>query len=217
MSLPKLPNTRFADKLLDGATTSAAVAATTILPCGTMDGDYRVDKFEVMASAGYTSDATNYYDIALQVAPIALTAVAATDVITATAHGMHTGDGVQFTTSSALPGGITLGVVYFAVVLDANTFKISDTAAHAIAGTNIVDITSTGTTSFANRVLALWSCLTGSDGTLTAVKFATGRLLGTPTGQSGDQLNVVLTKQSAAANFPIGSVFNAHLKQITGV
>lgn len=215
MSFTKRPNILYQDKLLDGATTSAAVAATTVLPICTMDGDYRVEKFEVMASAGYTSDATNYYDISLQVAPKALTAVAATDIITVTAHGLHTGDAVQFTTSSALPGGITLGVVYYAIVLTVDTFKISDTNAHALAGTNVVDITSTGTTSFAARVLAVWSCLTGSDGTLTAVTFANGRLLGTPTGLKGDQLNAVLTKQSAGANFPIGSVFNAHLKQLS--
>jgi len=219
MSITKRPNILYQDKLLDGATTNAAIAATTTLPCLTMDGDYRVDKFEVMTPSAYATDAANYYDISLQIAPRAITTVtAATDTLTmAAAHNLITGDAVQFTNSGGgLPAGLVAGTTYYAVVVDSLNFKVSDTNAHALAGTNIVDITTagTGTQSFA-KLLAIYSLLTGQQSSLVALTFASGVVLGSGAGIRGDQLNVVLTKFGTAANLPIGSVFNAHLKQLS--
>lgn len=219
MPVTKRPNILYQDKLLDGATTNAAISATTTIPCLTMDGDYRLEKFEVESPTGYTADAANYYDISLQTAPRAITTVtAATDTLTmSTAHNLITGDAVQFTNSGGgLPAGLVAGTTYYAVVVDSLNFKVADTNAHALAGTNIIDITTagTGTQSFA-KLLAIYSLLTGQQGSLSALTFASGALLGTPVGLKGDQLNVVLTKFGTAANFPAGSVFNAHLKQVT--
>lgn len=209
---PKRPSQFVQEKILDGVTNAAAVSATTTLPVGTMDTDYVIEKFEVQCPGGYTSDAAAYYDISLQWAPVTCTATAATDTLTATGHQLVTGDSVQFTNSGGgLPAGLSAGVTYFAVVTDANNFKVADTLAHALAGTNIVDITTagTGTQSFA-KLLAMYSLKTGNNGTLTTLVFASGTLQSNPTGYAGQQLNVVLTKFSTAANVPANSVFNLH-------
>lgn len=64
------------------------------------------------------------------------------NTITSNAHGLELGDLVTFTTTTTLPAGLTVGVVYFVIAggLTANTFKVSTT----YAGTE-VDITDTGT------------------------------------------------------------------------
>lgn len=216
MSIPRRPSSFIQEKVLDGASNAAAVAATTTLPCCTMDGDFVLDRFEVMSPTAYATDAANYYDISLQVAPVVVTATAATDTLAATGHNLTTGDSVQFTNSGGgLPAGLTAGVTYYAVVIDANSFKVADTLAHAQAGTNIIDITTagTGTQSFA-KVLAMYSLKTGNNASLAALTFANGTLQNNPTGASGQQLNVVLTKFGTAANVAVNSVFNAHCHQL---
>lgn len=67
------------------------------------------------------------------------------NTITEAGHGFVTGEGpFFFTTSSALPGGITAGTKYWAIRVDADTFKIATSRSLAIAGT-AVDITTQGT------------------------------------------------------------------------
>ena len=133
LNLPKRPPTALQEKVLDGVTNAAAVSATTTLPCCTMDGDYVIEKFEVQMPSAYTADASNYYDCSLQWAPVTCTATAATDTLTATGHGLVTGDSVQFTNSGGgLPAGLSAGVTYYAVVTGLNTFMVSDTLAHAL-------------------------------------------------------------------------------------
>lgn len=77
-------------------------------------------------------------------APATFTAVAATDVCTATAHGGLTGLLVRVSTTTTLPGGLAAATDYFMIVIDANSFKLATSLANAQAGTAI-DITTTGT------------------------------------------------------------------------
>lgn len=70
---------------------------------------------------------------------------ATTNLFTKTAHGFTTGLKVQVTTSTTLPTGISALTDYFIVKIDADTFKLSDTLAHAVAGTNLIDISDVGT------------------------------------------------------------------------
>jgi hypothetical protein len=54
-------------------------------------------------------------------------------------HGLAAGSAVQFTTTGALPTGLTAGTTYYVANdanLMANTFAVSNTQAHALAGTN---------------------------------------------------------------------------------
>ncbi len=66
----------------------------------------------------------------------------ATDVFTKAAHGLSTGMSVVFSTgSNKTVGGLTHGTTYYAIPINANTFKLASSAANAIAGTAI-DLTS---------------------------------------------------------------------------
>lgn len=72
------------------------------------------------------------------------TAVAATDLCTATAHGFKTGDRVRLTTTTTLPGGLAASTTYYVIRVSADTFKLATSDANATAGT-VIDITDTGT------------------------------------------------------------------------
>jgi hypothetical protein len=88
------------------------------------------------------------YDVADSISKtVASTAVSAdNDTITATAHGFATGDCVNVTTSTTLPTGISADTAYYVNRVDAATFKLYDTRAHAVAGgaTGLVNITAAG-------------------------------------------------------------------------
>lgn len=55
------------------------------------------------------------------------TPIASPGVVTWSAHGMTTGQSITFTTTGALPTGISANTPYFITVVDANTFKLSTT------------------------------------------------------------------------------------------
>lgn len=82
--------------------------------------------------------------------PSAKVVAAATDVnistetFTSVAHGFTTGLKVQLTTTTTLPGGLSLATDYFVIVVTADTFKLANSLVNALAGTAI-DLTTTGT------------------------------------------------------------------------
>jgi hypothetical protein len=78
--------------------------------------------------------------------PAAATFTAAvTDICTIVTHGYTTGLKVRVTSGTTLPAGLVAGTDYYVIYLTANTFKLSDTYAHALAGTDVINITDTGT------------------------------------------------------------------------
>ena len=78
------------------------------------------------------------------------------DVVNLTAHGLYPGTGVVFSNSGgALPTGVTAGTTYYAKQgADVNKFLLYPTSADAIAGTN--QVTFTGTGSGTNTVKSAW-------------------------------------------------------------
>ena len=58
--------------------------------------------------------------------------IATPGVVTWTVHGQVNGTPILFTTTGALPTGITASTYYYIRVVDANTFHLYDTYAHAI-------------------------------------------------------------------------------------
>jgi hypothetical protein len=64
--------------------------------------------------------------------------------ITHALHGLETGLTVQFSSTTTLPGGLSALTDYWVVKTGVNTFKLSDSLAHAKAATNIIDITDVG-------------------------------------------------------------------------
>ncbi len=57
--------------------------------------------------------------------------IASPCVVTSTNHGLRDGTGLVFSTTGALPTGITAGTTYYTRYVAANTFHIYDTEAHA--------------------------------------------------------------------------------------
>lgn len=80
------------------------------------------------------------FDITVQNDNATFTAVAATDVITASAHGLTNGDIVTVTSSTTLPGGLSVNTDYYVIEKTDDTFKLS-----ATSGGSAVNITDTGT------------------------------------------------------------------------
>ena len=79
--------------------------------------------------------------------------IASPTVITSATHGLKTGEAIKFSTTGALPTGITVGTVYYVSVLTDNTFNIYRTSASSlIAATGTQSGTHTftkqGTTSY---------------------------------------------------------------------
>ncbi len=70
--------------------------------------------------------------------------IAAPGVVTSNGHGMALGDKFYFTTTGALPTGVSASTTYYASAIAANTFNISTTFSNAIAGTYV---TTTGSQS----------------------------------------------------------------------
>lgn len=66
------------------------------------------------------------------------------DSITIASHGLTTGLKGQTTSTGTLPAGITTGVDYFVISLDANTIQLASSLALAQAGTPL-DLTNQGT------------------------------------------------------------------------
>lgn len=58
-------------------------------------------------------------------------------VVTWTAHGLWDGATVRFTTTGALPTGLTASTDYFVTKIGANSFNLSTTLANQVAGTKI--------------------------------------------------------------------------------
>jgi len=105
---------------------------------------------------------------------------------------------VVFTTTGALPTGLTAGTTYYVstVGLTANAFSVADTKAHALAGTNT--ITTSGSQS---GVQTAW------DVTLPIGTFSTAAQANLPLGTNGvlfqNGLIVSATDGGGAANLTI--------------
>jgi hypothetical protein len=77
-------------------------------------------------------------DISASLASATITVTIATPgVVTHTSHGRITGEKVYFTTTGALPTGITASTTYYIIKIDANSYNIATTFANAIAGTKV--------------------------------------------------------------------------------
>ncbi len=63
--------------------------------------------------------------------------IATPGVVSWTAHGRKTGDQIQFTTTGALPTGLTASTTYFVIKNDADSFWLATSRANAAAATKI--------------------------------------------------------------------------------
>lgn len=63
--------------------------------------------------------------------------IASPGVVSLTAHGLSTGDGVYLTTTGALPTGLSANTRYWIIKNDADSFWLATSLANALAGTKI--------------------------------------------------------------------------------
>jgi hypothetical protein len=86
----------------------------------------------------------DYWSSILKTVTVSSSAInATTETITAIDHKFATGDGVKFTTTSAI-GGLSANSNYYVIKVNDNTFKLALTDANAQSGTAI-NLTNTGT------------------------------------------------------------------------
>lgn len=111
------------------------------------------DIITTLNSSAYNVDMTSAFQLQSAVTVNTYTAAvyaSATDIdntterFTKTAHGFPTGLKGQFTTSSALPTGLSTSTDYFVIKIDANTVQFATSLVNAQAGTAI-NITTDGT------------------------------------------------------------------------
>ena len=76
---------------------------------------------------------------------IAFTVNTTSNQITATSHGMSSGQAFTVITDTTLPGGLSHTTAYYANVVNANTITAHTTYADSLTGANPVDITTAGT------------------------------------------------------------------------
>ena len=76
--------------------------------------------------------------------------IATPAVITQTTHGYVLGDAISFSTTGALPTGLTANTIYYVTNPLTNTFNVSTTYENAVAGTKI---NTTGTQSGVHKAL----------------------------------------------------------------
>lgn len=75
--------------------------------------------------------------------------IATPAVVTLTAHGLKNGDTIYFTTTGALPTGLTINTIYYVTRIDANTFNLSTST----GGVGVIFIATSGTQSGTHSLL----------------------------------------------------------------
>lgn len=153
------------------------------------------------AAVSRTTYATLMSVIAPTVGTFTVT-IAAPAVVSLTAHGFITGDQVYFTTTGALPTGLTANTIYYVVRVDANSFNLSTTLANAIAGTKI---TTSGTQSGTHTAVACPFGL-GDGSTTFNVPDLRGRVVAGADQMFGATAASRLTGPSTTANTVYGTV-----------
>ena len=136
--------------------------------------------------------------------------IATPGVVTWNSHGLSTGTPVFFTTSGALPTGITASTTYYVIFVDTSTIQIATSLANALSGTAVNTSgtqsgTQTGNRNAITQALSVQSVtgvtdrpgadmlITGSQGTGTG---AGGSIVFrvAPAGSSGSAQNALATQ-----------------------
>jgi hypothetical protein len=147
--------------------------------------------------------------------------IATPAVVSWTAHGLHEGSPVIFTTDGALPTGITAGTTYYVGRSPAaDTFNISTSIANAAAGTFVATSgTQSGTHTGTNRdsvrgtaaALVLTKGIQLNNATITNGPAASrGTWVGTVRSNASSQMDWILGGTAAAGTAGFFGVWNAY-------
>lgn len=100
-----------------------------------LDGRYRANLFNVLTTYQAMIKTLRYGTIWHVPASVGFTSsdvITVTNEIIVTGHSFTTGQRIRFTTTGTLPDNITAGVIYFAIVRDADTIAVAATYQDAI-------------------------------------------------------------------------------------
>lgn len=112
-----------------------------------------------LTTGGLSMDQLNYKVNSYSTATVTMT-IATPCVVTWTSHGLVSGQRVQFTTTGALPTGISANTTYWVTVIDANTFNLSTSLANAQTATFVATSgTQSGTHTAVNCSITITSNL----------------------------------------------------------
>jgi hypothetical protein len=160
--------------LYDGASTWSTLTFSEITQAlGTLVNGQAYDVFAYNNSGSVALELLEWKNAAVTVT------IATPGVVTWNAHGLSTGMTFVFTTSGALPTGLSANTVYFVTVVDANSFKLSTTQVNLVAGTFIATSGSQSGTHTGHMPYARQTALVLQDGVLVKSGATTRRYLGT--------------------------------------
>lgn len=118
-------------RIYDGTSWSDIGGATSSL------NEFLID----VGSAGNTRTTANTNLLgdakASSISATATITIASPGVVTIVGHGLTTGNKIYFTTTGALPTGLTASTTYYVIAVDASTFRLATSMTNAFAGTAI--------------------------------------------------------------------------------
>jgi hypothetical protein len=156
----KIGSTRYKDRAYKssgplGAVTFVQAAQTGVLTYITVDSVRYLKASDVIDIYDAGTE-TKLYDITITSVDKSLNRIyftgfsqtftaATSDIITvASTTLLPTGTPIQVSTTTTLPAGLAASTTYYVINLSGTTFKLATSRANALAGTPVVDITSTG-------------------------------------------------------------------------
>lgn len=118
-----------------------SIAALDPIPTGmTVPFAGRTAPTDWLLCDGSAVSRTTYADLMNVIMPVIGTftiTIASPGVATLNSHGLQTGDSVFLTTTGALPTGLAANTLYYAIRVDANTFRLATSFVNANADTAI--------------------------------------------------------------------------------
>ena len=177
---------------------------------------FPLDTPPVISTAGFSLTPL-YYQVNYFIDAGALISIGSPAIVTASNNGFVNGQRIRFTTTGALPTGISLNTTYYASIIDTNTFYICASLSDV---TNNIFINTTGTQSGSHTVTSVSITLSAVEiGTITSVSIeSVNGFAGTSSGGNNPVLTIQTTVEglvqgdgttlSAATNIdniPIGA------------
>jgi hypothetical protein len=113
-------------------------------------------------SQSVDSDVNDVFTFTTAPAGTATMTIASPCVVTLTSHGFVAGDAIYFTTTGALPTGLTANTIYYVQNSETNTFNLNTTQANAIANSSTGRINTSGTQSGTHTITTSQSSSSGT-------------------------------------------------------
>lgn len=201
------PFTELSNDITQSATGKSGPAAA---------GPYQVSDVYCWADAGTLRFTRSEKWVASATATIT---IATPGVVTWASHGLWDGCTVRFTTTGALPTGLTASTDYFVTLVDANSFKLSTTLANQVAGTFIATSGSqSGThTAFNYTTRRGTGASTAELDTVMGIKVNKYAITNGPAAGQGTYVGTIYCNGSSQVDFKMGSAAAGGGEAIIGI